>query len=62
MEYAAQDAFVLHEIADDGTRVTKVIYKGTPITVFTRDGRYFDGHFGKFILMKVIRNITLSMN
>ncbi|WP_105153838.1 hypothetical protein [Streptococcus suis] len=45
MEYAVQDAFVLHEIANDGTRVTKVIYKGTPITVFTRNGRYFDGHF-----------------
>lgn len=45
MEYAVQDAFVLHEIADDNTRVTKVIYKGTPITVFTRDGRYFYGHF-----------------
>lgn len=45
MEYASQDAFVLHEIANDGTRVTKVIYKGTPITVFTRNGRYFNGHF-----------------
>ncbi|HEL1573308.1 hypothetical protein V2H22_06420 [Streptococcus suis] len=45
MEYAVQDAYVLHEIDTDGNVVTKIIYKGTPIIIFTKDGKYFNGHF-----------------
>lgn len=45
MEYAVQDAFVLHEINADGIEVSKIIYKGTPIIIFKKDGTIINGHF-----------------